>query len=83
LFSATERDPELASRLPQPVMIDPLVDGNTAQQTVSPAVMGLKIAEVMSSKFNRFNLVAFRASSRSKNPLLWAGPLKKQLTQHP
>jgi hypothetical protein len=75
LFSAAERDPELANRLPQSVMIDPLVDGNTAQQTVSSAAMGLKIANIMSAKFNRFNLVAFRESSRSKNPLLLVGTL--------
>ncbi|HPU50584.1 MAG TPA: OmpA family protein [Burkholderiaceae bacterium] len=75
LFSSAERNPELIARAPRPVMIDPLIDGNTAQQTIASAAMGRKIADVMSSKFNRFAVTPFRKNSLDGNPLLLVGTL--------
>ena len=75
LFSSAERNPELAARASRPVMIDPLIDGNTAQQTAASAAMGRKIADVMGSKFSRFTVTPFRKNSLDNNPLLLVGTL--------
>ncbi|MBP8308686.1 MAG: OmpA family protein [Burkholderiaceae bacterium] len=75
LFSAAERIPELTARAPRAVMIDPLIDGNTAQQTTASAAMGRKIADVMGSKFSRFTVTPFRKNSLDTNPLLLVGTL--------
>ena len=63
LFSSAERIPDLIARAPRAVMIDPLIDGNTAQQTTASAAMGRKIADVINSKFNRFAVTPFRKQS--------------------
>ncbi len=56
-------------------MIDPLIDGNTAQQTTASVAMGKKIADVISSKFNRFAVTPFRKTALDNNPLLLVGTL--------
>jgi len=75
LFSSAERIPDLIARAPRAVMIDPLIDGNTAQQTTASAAMGRKIADVVGSKFSRFTVTPFRRQSVGGDPLLLVGTL--------
>ena len=75
LFSSAEKVPGVAPTPPRVVMIDPLVDGNTAQQTVSSEAMGKKIANVIGNKFPRFAVEPFRKQTLDRNPLLLVGTL--------
>lgn len=75
LFSSAEKVPGVAPSPPRVVMIDPLVDGNTAQQTVSSEAMGAKIAQVISTRFPKFAVEPFRKQTLDRNPLLLVGTL--------
>jgi len=75
LFAAAEKNPDVVSAPPRPVIIDPLVDGNSAQQTVASESMGEKIAGVISTRFPKFTVAPFRQASLQRNPLLLIGTL--------
>jgi outer membrane protein OmpA-like peptidoglycan-associated protein len=75
LFDAADRIPGIAEAPPRPVMIDPLIDGNTAQQTVSSDAMGGKIASLVSKRYPKFAVAPFRKASLERNPLLLVGTL--------
>lgn len=75
LFNSAEKLPDIAPNPPRPVMIDPLIDGNSAQQTVASESMGKKIASVIDSKYPKFSVAPFRRATLDQNPLVLIGTL--------
>jgi outer membrane protein OmpA-like peptidoglycan-associated protein len=75
LLSAAEKVPGVAPQPPRPVMIDPLIDGNTAQQTLASESMGKQIAAEIGAKHPQFAVAPFQRASLEKNPLLLIGTL--------
>lgn len=75
LFSAAEKLPDVAPAPPRMVIIDPLIDGNTAQRTVASESMGKKISDVIAARFGKFKVGPFRKDSLAANPLLLVGTL--------
>lgn len=75
LFTSAEQLPGIAPSPPRPVMIDPLIDGNSAQQTVASDAMGRKIAGVITTKFSKFSVAPFRHATLDRDPLVLIGTL--------
>lgn len=69
LFSKAQVPPEGRLR----VVIDPLVDGSTGEQTASTRDMGRRIAELVRQRFPRFSVEPFNAVSLAASPLVMVG----------
>lgn len=66
--------PDLAASH-RPLIIDPLVDGNTGAQTVSTARMGVQLASLVQARFAGWKVEPFTRRSLEDKPLLLIGTL--------
>jgi outer membrane protein OmpA-like peptidoglycan-associated protein len=63
--------PEGSSKLP--LVIDPLIDGNTGAQSVATQTMEQRITAMLQAKFPRYELQPFSTGSLARAPLLFIG----------
>lgn len=56
-----------------PLVIDPLVDGNTGFQSVATETMESRITSLVQSKYPQFELQPFNTATLAKQPLLFVG----------
>ena len=56
-----------------PLVIDPLVDGNSGFQTLATETMEARVTELVKSKYERFELQPFNTATLAKGPLLFIG----------
>jgi len=55
------------------VVIDPLVDGVTGEQSTATVAMGQRIGELARSRFPQFNIQPFQADTLAASPLVLVG----------
>ncbi len=78
LFSNVKVDPGAVGRSAAklPLVIDPLVDGNSGVQSVATETMEQRITDLVNSRYgDKFNLEPFSTASLAKAPLLFIGTL--------
>ncbi|VTU35885.1 OmpA family protein [Variovorax sp. PBL-E5] len=63
--------PEGAGKLP--LVIDPLIDGNTGAQSVATQTMEQRITAMLQTSFPRYDLQPFSTGSLARAPLLFIG----------
>ena len=63
--------PDGARRLP--LVIDPLIDGNTGAQSVSTQAMEQRIGAMLRANFPRYDLQPFTTTALTRSPLLFIG----------
>ncbi len=63
----------LAADAPQPVVIDPLIDGNSGVRSVATQAMGLRVANIVKSNFPKFEMQPFNTGSLARAPYLFIG----------
>jgi outer membrane protein OmpA-like peptidoglycan-associated protein len=56
-----------------PVVIDPLVDGNTGVQSKATAAMESQVGQLLSENYPQYELKAFSSSTLARAPLLFIG----------
>ena len=78
LFSNVKVDPTAFGRSAAklPLVIDPLVDGNSGFQSVATETMEQRITDLVKAKYeDKFDLQPFSTASLAKAPLLFVGTL--------
>jgi outer membrane protein OmpA-like peptidoglycan-associated protein len=77
LFAANNlfKNAQLPPGAPQPfpVVIDPLIDGNTWVRTRATEAMGATISSLVKEKFPQFQMAPFSSNMLAKAPLLFIG----------
>ncbi|MFO1219168.1 MAG: OmpA family protein [Burkholderiaceae bacterium] len=56
-----------------PLVIDPLVDGNSGFQTQATETVGARVSELVKTRFTQFELMPFTTSNLARAPLLFIG----------
>ena len=63
------------SENPYPLLIDPLIDGNTGARTRATVAMGTSIATLVKNTFPAYKVQTFNSESLAAKPLLFIGTL--------
>jgi outer membrane protein OmpA-like peptidoglycan-associated protein len=71
MFKAASAVGDSADALP--LVIDPLIDGNSGVQSIATQTMEARIGELVRSSYPRFQLQPFSTSTLSRGPLLFIG----------
>jgi outer membrane protein OmpA-like peptidoglycan-associated protein len=76
LFNTAKVDPGTTGRsvgAKIPLVIDPLVDGNSGYQTLATEGIEARVTEFVKSRFPQFELQPFTTATLAKGPLLFIG----------
>ena len=79
LFTGAKLAEEAA--IPHALIIDPLIDGVSGEQSTATQAMGARIADLAKSKYPQFNVQPFSASRVAQSPIVLIGtftPVNKQ-----
>ena len=71
LFSNAQLPPDAAPRLP--LVIDPLIDGQTGVQSVATRALGQRVSDLVRAKYPRYELQPFNTTSLARGPMLFIG----------
>jgi hypothetical protein len=88
LVAQTQKMPAFLAKvesklLKKGVVVDPMLEGSTGQQTALTQQLEKRVMERMSSKYEQFEFHPFRAAGIAKSQLLLTGTLTRAQTDRP